>query len=133
MVVSSDKSEIEQVLLTYEDGLNKASVEQCVGQYAKDGVCMPPNQNASTGTAALNKTYQGFFSMLKFNVKFNIVEAHAITSDWGFARTTSAGTTTLIKAGKDSHEANHELFVMKKEEGSWKIARYCFCTTNPPQ
>jgi len=25
-----------------------------------------------------------------------------------------------------------ELFVFQKIDGAWKIARYCFCTTNPP-
>jgi hypothetical protein len=30
-------------------------------------------------------------------------------------------------------EANQELFVFQKIDGTWKIARYCFSTTNPPR
>jgi len=29
-------------------------------------------------------------------------------------------------------EANQELCVFQKVRGDWKIARYCFSTTNPP-
>ena len=93
---------------------------------------MPQHQPSSTGTSALNNTYNGFFQMLKFNVKFDIKEVHVFTPEWGFARTESQGTTTLVANGKDNHEANQELFVMKKVSGDWKIARYCFCTMNPP-
>lgn len=128
--MSNDTQAITSTLLAYGDGLNTASVSKCVGQYAPDGVCMPQHQPASQGTEALTKTYEGFFQMLKFNVKFDIKEVEIVASEWAFARTTSAGTTVM--GGKEQNEANQELFVMKKIAGSWKIARYCFCTTNPP-
>jgi hypothetical protein len=34
--------------------------------------------------------------------------------------------------GGEAAEANQELFVLKKEEGEWKIARYCFSSTLGP-
>ena len=97
------------------------------------GICMPQHAPASIGTAALTDCYKGFFSMLKFNVEFEILEAHALTPELGFARTTSQGTTTLVQGGQVNQEKNQELFVMRKERGEWRIARYCFCTTNPPK
>jgi ketosteroid isomerase-like protein len=65
-------------------------------------------------------------------VKFDIIEVEIINADWAFARTASAGKTKIHATGGESQEANQELFVIKKEEGKWKIARYCFSTTNPP-
>ena len=35
--------------------------------------------------------------------------------------------------GAEGAEANQELFLFQKIGGAWKIARYCFCTTNPPR
>jgi len=34
---------------------------------------------------------------------------------------------------QSSPEANQELFVFQKVDSDWKIARYCFSTTNPPR
>ena len=55
-----------------------------------------------------------------------------MADDWAFARTHSAGTTTINATGDQVVEGNQELFVLKKtDDGNWKIARYCFSTTNP--
>ena len=53
--------------------------------------------------------------------------------EWAFARTSSAGTTKIHATGGGGPEANQELFVLKKVDGVWKIARYCFATTLPPK
>jgi hypothetical protein len=49
------------------------------------------------------------------------------------ARTNSAGRTKINATGAVSPEANQELFLFQKIDGAWEIARYCFCTTNPPR
>jgi hypothetical protein len=33
--------------------------------------------------------------------------------------------------GESVAEGNQELFISQKIAGAWKIARYCFSTTNP--
>jgi hypothetical protein len=56
-----------------------------------------------------------------------------LTSEWAFARTTSTGTIRINAIGGTIPEANQELFLFRKvSDGTWKIARYCFCTTNSP-
>lgn len=72
------------------------------------------------------------FSKIHLHVKFDIIENMPLTDEWAMARTASSGHTTIL-AGGESQEANQELFMMKKVEGHWKIARYCFATTNPPK
>jgi hypothetical protein len=51
--------------------------------------------------------------------------------NWVFARTNSAGTVKVHATGGGGPEANQELFLFQKIDGDWKIARYCFSTTNP--
>ena len=60
-------------------------------------------------------------------------EIRQIAPDWVLARTNSAGRTKNHATGAEGPEANQELFLFQKIGGDWKIARYCFCTTNPPR
>ena len=83
------------------------------------------------GTDDVRRAYDKTFDMITLSVDFNIIEVVPITHEWAFARTASAGTTK-VKAGGGGPEANQELFVLQKVDGVWKIARYCFSTTNPP-
>ncbi len=56
-----------------------------------------------------------------------------VADDWAFARTNSAGTTTINATGEKVSEANQELFVFHKAaDGEWRIVRYSFSTTTPP-
>jgi ketosteroid isomerase-like protein len=67
-------------------------------------------------------------------VKFTIEEIVQMSPNWAFVRTNSAGTNKINATGAVSAEGNQELFVFKKDdEGVWKIARYSFSPTSPPQ
>jgi len=53
------------------------------------------------------------------------------------AQPTTQLTKVQVDHCHDSADARcgnslQELFVFQKIDGAWKIARYCFCTTNPP-
>jgi hypothetical protein len=72
------------------------------------------------------------FAAIILAVQFNIAEIRQIAQDWVWARTNSAGCTRNNATGVEGPEANQELFLFQKIGGDWKIARYCFCTTNPP-
>lgn len=131
MIVSKDIEAISSVLRSYQEALNTASVEDAVALYTKDGVCMPQHAESFIGINNVRKAYEGFFETIKFNVKFEIREVVPLAPDWAFARTNSAGTTD-VKGRGVGNEANQELFVFQKVGSEWKIARYCFSTTNTP-
>jgi ketosteroid isomerase-like protein len=101
--------------------------------YASDGVFMPQNFPSSVGADAVRRAYDTVSRAIKLSVKFNVVEVFQVAPEWAFARTNSAGNVTINATGGKSAEANQELFVFHKIEGAWKIARYCFSTTNPPR
>ncbi|KAK5675203.1 hypothetical protein LTS10_012279 [Elasticomyces elasticus] len=92
---------------------------------------MAQNFVTVVGRDAIKEWYSNCFANITLSVSFDIKEAVAVSEEYGFARTTSAGTQTINKTGQTSKEANQELFITKKVEGQWEIARYCFCTTNP--
>ena len=101
--------------------------------YTEDGVFMPPYSQSAVGAAAVRKAYDAVFKAIKLSVKFHVAEVVEMAPDWAFARTNSAGTVTVHATGAKSAEANQELFIFRKgTNGTWKIARYSFSTTNPP-
>ena len=130
----SDHEKIRTVLKTYEQVLNASDVPGVLKLYTHDGVFMPQHSPSAVGIEAIEGAYTAVFEAIDLNVKFDIVEIVVVADDWAFARTNSAGTTTINATGDKVAEANQELFVLQKMAGGdWKIARYAFSTTNPPR
>ena len=128
--MSKDIEAIRTVVLAYQDAMNASSTDKVMALYAPDGVVMPQHSQARIGAEAVREAYDDTFSAIAFQVRFNIEEIVPTNADWAFARTTSAGRTKT-KAGGGGPEAYQELMVFQKIGGEWKIARLCFCTTNP--
>jgi uncharacterized protein (TIGR02246 family) len=130
--MNTDEMAIAGVLRKYEDALNRSDTAAVMELYAPDGVFMAQNFPSSVGADAVRKAYDGVFRAITLTVKFAIAEIKQVGSRWAFARTNSAGTVKVNATGQSSPEANQELFVFQKVGNDWKIARYCFSTTNPP-
>jgi uncharacterized protein (TIGR02246 family) len=130
--MNANEKAVAAVLADYEDALNQSDTEAVMKLYAPDGVFMPQHFPSSVGADAVRNAYDGVFEAITLKVKFVVAEVHQIAPDWAIARTNSAGTVTVKATGGGGPEANQELFVFQKIDGAWKIARYCFSTTNPP-
>ena len=127
-----EKAEAD-VLAKYQDALNASDTDAVMRLYSDDGVFMPPYSHSAVGADAVRRAYDAVFKAIKLSVKFDVAEVVEMAPNWVFARTNSAGTTTINATGAKNAEANQELFVFRKgNDGSWKIARYSFSTTNPP-
>ena len=125
---------ITALLAKYNDALNASNTDAVMPLYAEDGVFMPPYSQSAVGAPAVRKAYETVFQAITLNVKFTIAEIVEVGPGWAFARTNSAGTTTDHSSGAKSAEGNQELFIFRKDaDGAWKIARYSFSPTNPPQ
>ena len=132
-VMNTDEKAIAAVLTQYEDALNRSDTGAVMQLYAPDGIFMPQNFASSVGADAVRKAYDGVFRAIRLSVKFAIAEIKQVGPDWAFARTNSAGSVKVKATGQSSPEANQELFMFQKIGNDWKIARYCFSTTNPPR
>ena len=128
-----DKAQIAAVLKGYERVLNASDVDGVVKLYTKDGVFMAQHNPSAVGIKQVEAAYTAVFQAIDLNVEFDIVEIEVISDYWAFARTNSSGTTTINATGDKVAEGNQELFVLRKVDGGWKIARYGFSTTNPPR
>jgi uncharacterized protein (TIGR02246 family) len=129
--MNTDEKAIATLLAQYEDALNRSDTATVMKFYASDGVFMAQNFPSSVGEEDVRKAYDGVFRTITLTVKFAVAEIKQIGSDWAFARTNSAGMVKVNATGQSRPEANQELFVFQKVGNDWKIARYCFSTTNP--
>jgi len=131
--MNTDEKAIATLLAKYEDALNRSDTATVMKLYASDGVFMAQNFPSSVGADAVRDAYDGVFRAITLTVKFAVAEVKQVGSDGAFARTNSAGMVKVNATGQSSPEANQELFVLQKVGNDWKIARYCFSTTNPPR
>ena len=116
----------------YQDALNNSDTNAVMRLYADDGVFMPPYSQSAVGAAAVRQAYDAVFKAIKLSVKFSVAEV----VEWiptGFSRAPLPPDDDDNDTGAKSAEANQELFIFGKGgDGSWKIARYSFSSTNPP-
>lgn len=131
--MNSDEQAVAAVLSQYETALNHSDTNAVMNLYAPDGIFMAQNYPSSIGADAVRKAYDTVFKTITLTVKFSVAEVHQLAPEWAFARTNSAGAVKVHASGESSAEANQELFLFQKIQGAWKIARYCFSTTNPPR
>jgi len=127
-------SAIQNVLSAYETALNAQDTDTIVSLYADDGVFMPQHSLPQVGRDSIRAAYDGVFVAITLDIEFEVDEIGQLSEDWAFARTRSEGTVRINATGDAGPEANQELFLFRRnEDGSWKIARYIFATTNPPR
>ena len=129
--MNPNEKAVAEVLAKYQDALNQSDTDAVIKLYAPDGVFMPQNSPSSVGAGEVRNAYDAVFKTIKLTVKFNVAEVVEMAPNWVFARTNSAGTVKVLATGVGGPEANQELFLFQKVDGEWKIARYCFSTTNP--
>jgi uncharacterized protein (TIGR02246 family) len=127
-MTTTETTAIEQMLLSYRDALNASDVNKVLTLYTRDGVFMPTNAPTAKGTEELKGSYEFVFKTIQLNIEFFIDEV-VVTGDHAYALTNSRGTTLIHASAQTVPEENRELFVLAKEEGAWKIARYMFNKT----
>jgi len=123
--------EIQQLLGKYEVALNAGDVPAVMQVYSNDPVVMTADNPASVGSAAVEGFYTGTFKAIALNLKFSVAEVKALGTDWAMLRSTSSGTLKINANGAEIPSAFQELFVLHREGGKWKFARYFFSSILP--
>jgi uncharacterized protein (TIGR02246 family) len=128
MNATAEKSAIEKLLFSYRDALNTSDISKVLTLYTQDGVFMPTNAPTAKGQEQLKGSYEFVFKTIQLNIEF-FIEEIGVSAESAFAVTNSKGTTLIHANGQTVPEENRELFVLAKENGQWKIARYMFNKT----
>jgi uncharacterized protein (TIGR02246 family) len=127
----ADEAAIKTVLASYETGLKASNADAVMSLYADDAVLLPQETPTVVGSKAVKQFYVGTFKAIKLDLEFQIAELQVVSNDWAFLRTTSAGTMKILATGNEVPAHYQELFVLHKQAGQWKLARYSFSSTLP--
>jgi len=129
--VAQPRAAIAAVLKGYEQALNASDVEGVTRLYTDDAVVLAPNAKSAVGIDSVRAAYTGIFQAIDLDLTFEIAEVNVVSSNWAFLRSTSNGSITILASGAQIPSSNHELFVLHKSQGSWKLARYSFSSVLP--
>lgn len=110
---------------TYRDALAAGDADAITAAFAEDGVVMPPEGATYRGAEAVKGNYEGIFSAVGLDLQFDIDEV-VLDGDYGFVRSTSDGTATVLADNSSAPEVNRELWIVHKVDGQWKIAFYMY-------
>lgn len=128
METPQEQSAIEKLIFSFRDAFNAADISKTVASFTSDGINMPNNAPVAQGTEQLTKAFEALFSYADINIQYVIDEIN-ISGEYAFARTNSK-VTTVVKASSDRILLdNKELFVLRLQNGEWKISHYIFNNT----
>ena len=127
-----ERAQIERLLNKYEQALNAADVNAAVQLYTDDGVFMAPENPTAIGTKVLQEAYTGVFQAIALKLKFQVAETQLLSPEWALLRTTSTGVLKILANSAEVPGSNQELFLLRKVNGQWKIARYAFSSVLRP-
>jgi uncharacterized protein (TIGR02246 family) len=119
------EKQIHALLAAYETSLNAADAGRIEQLYTVDGVFMPAGFPTASGRPAVRGAYDAVFKNIRIAIHFSVDEL-TVKGDFAFARTHSAGTSTVVATGASAPEENRELFIFARTADGWKIARYLF-------
>lgn len=125
---NSEKQAVEAIITAYQDALNASDAGKVTALFTKKGVLMANSAPTAEGSEQLKGTFQYVFDNFTYSLRFSVIEV-AIDGNTAYVRSTSKGSF-LIKAKNEKMEDEfRELFVLQKENGTWKIARYMYNQT----
>lgn len=132
VMADANSNAIGNVIARYEAALNASDTATVMTLYSNNPTFMPQHAPAQVGRDAVEQAYDSVFKTIKLNIKFTTHEVE-VHGDTAWARTSSAGKTTILANDMVVNEGNNELFVFKQENGQWKIYQYLFATNQPRQ
>ena len=127
---AGNTEDIQALVSAYETAANNADVAAVMDLYGNEPTFMAQNSPAAEGRAAVEQAYKATFDAIHLNIRFQ-VHALEVLGDTAWLRTSSTGKIEIQANGAVIDEGNHELFILKSEDGDWKIHQYLFATALP--
>jgi uncharacterized protein (TIGR02246 family) len=122
---TSENSAIEKLLSVYGEALNASNVSKTVALFTKDGINMPNGVPLAKGQEQLKAAYEALYKAFRLNVEY-VTDEVIVNGEYAYARTNSRGNTLIHATGETISVENKELFVLRKDNGQWKISHYIF-------
>jgi len=119
------------VVHRYEQLLNAGDTVEILELFAPDGVAEWNDKPTFSTRDDLKAAYDALFKTSKFSTAFGYASID-VYGDTAVVRTYHHKGATILEGGKEVVDLNREVFVLRRQEGQWKIKLYIF-NTNPVQ
>lgn len=116
---------IRAIIESYAELRKAGDVDGIVDLFSPGGSVMPPGAPTFVGTEQLREAYEPMRSAIGLECTYEFDEILA-TGNLASARTRSTGTVLNRESGEQSPASWRELFVLQRDNGTWKIAQYMF-------
>ena len=127
---ASEEQAVKDVLNNYINYVNAGNLEELFKLYTDDAVVMPPFDRSRSGREQIEKSVRETHEKITFNLTLQIDEV-IVSGDWAFARAQSFGAMALKETGDSIIDEGKVLFILHKDPGGWKIARYMLNPSTP--
>jgi uncharacterized protein (TIGR02246 family) len=118
----NDEKEIRAPVATWMAATKSGDSEAVLGLMTDDVVFLVPGQ-APFGKAAFAEASQAqSAASLEFDGKSEILEV-TVVGDWAYMISKLVVTATSPEEGEPMVRAGHTLSILRKEEGTWRLAR----------
>lgn len=121
---SNEENKIKSAIHSYEKALNNSNIKGISQIFMEDGIIILQGSPTIIGADAIQQFYIKLFKALDFGLNFDIDEVVQMSSEWAFVRTSTTGTNKVLADNSSRAGNGHEIFILKKIDGNWKIARY---------
>ena len=133
--MNENEEAIAAVLASYQDALNRSYYGKVMKlEKLPTGVFMPQNLPSSVGADAVRAAYVGVFNAITLAVKFKVAEVQQVAAELGVRAHPTQRARVQVHANRPKQRGSQPgALCVQKIGDAWKIARYCFSTTNPPR
>ena len=124
--MEQDEKMIEELLNSYSTALNNSDAAAIAALYVQDGCFMPDGLPTIKGADEILASAGKFFERQTVQAGYSILN---VVVDQNFGIVDSVATFAIKNfAGHTTSKKTRDLFMLKRQAGSWKIARYIFNT-----
>lgn len=119
---TEDIEAIKRLANDWRSGWLAGDAEALVSLYADEPVLMPQGQPAVFGKDAIRALYGPVLKEYAFDSQSKLMDVEA-SGDWGYFWCTYILTATPRGSGDTITVAGKSVYVVKRERGTWRIAR----------
>jgi len=122
-------SEIEAAIKGFGEAYATGDLDRFLGFCADDIVAMPPGMPPVVGMADWKNMIAGMFASSDRSDVVLISKDITVVGDWAIEWHVEAATSSNKETGESKRNYNKGIWVFRRDDGRWKLARYCWNPT----
>jgi uncharacterized protein (TIGR02246 family) len=128
MVTADEQSvsDIQAAIEGFGEAYSTGDLDRFLDFCTDDIVAMPPGMAPIVGMEDWKNLITGMFANSDRSDVVSITKDITVAGDWAIEWHNEATTYTNKETGDSSRRYNKGMWIFRKDEGRWKIARYCW-------